>query len=91
MTMHCDCGHSLRTIEEQDDGQCIRCSSKVATHTDINMWRVAGSLAYDDGIVRAPLMDSAVMDAIKAGGDVLGICETWLKGWDDANLTDDIE
>ena len=89
MATHCDCGHKLRTIKEQNDGQCIRCSSKVATHSDVNMWKVAGSLAYNDGIVRAPLMDSAVMDAIRAGGDVLAICTVWLNGWDTANLDND--
>ncbi|MHC4196189.1 MAG: hypothetical protein ACYSQZ_09710 [Planctomycetota bacterium] len=89
MAMHCDCGHVLRTIEEQADGQCVRCSAKEELRNDTTGWIKAGSDAYHNDTGRAPLMNDDVMAAIRDGGDVLAICSDFLKGWDTANLAAD--
>ena len=89
MTMHCECGHSLRTVMEQDDGQCIRCSSKAAAPKSTADWVAVGKSAYLSGAERAPFHNAGVMAAIKTGGHVLDICKDFLQGWDNENLYGD--
>ena len=88
MAIRCDCGHSLRTVEERNDGQCIRCSGKNALSTDSVKWQAMGSAAYDNGQARSPIMDNDVAAEIRNGCDFTDICREWLHGWDSANILD---
>ena len=86
--MFCECGHELRTIEEIDNGQCVRCSSKKAPKQSPIDWVAAGKAAYNNGEGRAPILNDGVMQAIRGGCDVTAICRDFLDGWDNACLAD---
>ena len=82
--MFCECGHRLRIGHNE---LCPRCQRKANEQGPID-WETIGKLAFLTGNSRAPVMNTQVMDALHAGGDVTHILTGFLSGWDKANLTE---
>ena len=82
----CECGHTLVTVTEKNDGLCVRCTRKSVKGTLGIDWLNFGKLARQVCAPRIPLMDTRVVHALRNNGDVSAICTFWLQGWDVANL-----